>query len=87
MGKKDLSEKDSANIKKKIEQENESLMVNGLFLPEKKEKENTIQRSIYMPPQLYADFYKIASKLKISMNEIHILLASQFTENNKHLLK
>lgn len=86
MGKQNKSKKDNANIIKNIEQSNEKLIVNGLHLPEKETKENLIQRAIYLKPKLYADLYKISMKLKTSMNQIHVLLAQQFVENNKHLL-
>lgn len=87
MAKDNFKKVDADNVKKNIDKQKEKLVVNGLYLPEKNQKENLIQRSLYLKPSLYESLYKISKVIDCSINEIHVRLAEQFVEQNKHLLK
>lgn len=78
--------KSTKKVLKKVNDENVKLTVKGLYLPEKLQKENLLQRSYYIKPSLYEKVYKISQKIDASINLIHVTLLEQFVNENKHLL-
>jgi len=77
----------SEKVLAEVQTKTDKVTVNGLYLPELENKENSVSKSVYLKESLYTKLYKISKELNVSINVIHVSLLEQFVNANTHLLK